>query len=115
MRDDKRAFSLLFREESRISEVGNGLATEANVQRAQDDARILETLQRLARRKGPVAAALARAAKAFGEGRKLEDVTRDLSTMPDERLMANLTLELAAADQMIKAAPEADSRTEVLS
>ena len=35
--------------------------------------------------------------------------------MPDERLMANLTLELAAADQMIKAAPEADSRTEVLS
>jgi hypothetical protein len=77
LRDDRRVFGLLAREEARITEAGNVLDTETNLARAQDDATILETLQRLARRKGPVADALARAAEGLRAGRRLQDVTRD--------------------------------------
>lgn len=81
---DKQAFSLLVRERARIEEAGNILDASANARRAQDDGQTLEALQKLARRKGPIADALAQAAEDLRAGRPrsaiigrfIEDVRR---------------------------------------
>jgi len=82
IKKDKAAFAVLVREQSRIEQAGNVLAGDVNAARLADDERLLEQLQRLARRAGPVADALASAAKSVHEGtartvaaqRFLEDV-----------------------------------------
>jgi hypothetical protein len=74
---DKQAFSVLVREKARIEAEGNVLDAGANLRRAQDDAQTLDTLQKLARRKGPIADALAHAAEQLRAGRKSADVVGD--------------------------------------
>src|SRR5690606_10131926 len=62
------AFGTVIRERARLEAEGNVLAVTANEKREAEDAIIIETVQRLARRTGPVADALNRAAKALADG-----------------------------------------------
>lgn len=71
---DRAAFSVLLREAGRLEEAGNVLAKEANQARVVDDAQILAILQSEARRKGPLADALATAAKDLKAGASLKRV-----------------------------------------
>lgn len=77
IRKDRAAFSTLVREEARLTGAGNRLATETNIERATQDAEVLATLQATARRKGPVADALAAAAKRLKDGEPRQTVVRD--------------------------------------
>ncbi|MGH7176649.1 MAG: hypothetical protein ACREJC_04650 [Tepidisphaeraceae bacterium] len=77
LKKDRQAFGTLVREERRITEAGNVLDQDINRRRADEDAQLIETLQKLARRVGPVADALARAAKSLNEGRKLGDAVAE--------------------------------------
>jgi len=74
---DRQAFRTLVREAGRIEEAGNKLRKDANARRAEEDAALIETLQKLARRKGEVADALAKAAERLARGEKLADVGGD--------------------------------------
>jgi hypothetical protein len=77
IRKDRAAFATLVREEARLTGAGNKLATQTNAKRATQDAEILATLQAQARRKGPVADALAAAAKRLKDGGSRQVVVRD--------------------------------------
>lgn len=77
IRKDKAAFATLVREEERISGAGNKLATATNQERASQDAALLATIQAAARRKGPVADALAAGAKRLKDGESKSAVVRD--------------------------------------
>lgn len=77
IRKDRAAFSTLVKEEDRISSAGNKLATSANQERAAQDAALLATIQAAARRKGPVADALAAGAKRLKDGESRSAVVRD--------------------------------------
>lgn len=77
IRKDRAAFSTLVREEARLTGAGNKLATQSNAERATQDAEILATLQAQARRKGPIADALAAAAKRLNAGESRQIVVRD--------------------------------------
>lgn len=77
IRKDRAAFNMLVKEEARIAGAGNKLATETNLQRTRSDAEILATLQATARRKGPVADALAAAAKSLYDGTPRQVAVRD--------------------------------------
>lgn len=77
IRKDRAAFATLVREEARLTGAGNRLATQTNAERATQDAEILATLQATARRKGPVADALAAAAKRLNDGESRQAVVRD--------------------------------------
>lgn len=68
IRKDRAAFNTLVKEQVRLIDAGNQLATDTNKERAQSDAEILATLQATARRKGPIADALAESAKQLSEG-----------------------------------------------
>ncbi len=74
IRRDVSAFRTLVREEDRIAEAGNVLVTDVNLRRAQADAETLEIVQRLARRRGPVADALATAAQELKAGGRTGEV-----------------------------------------
>lgn len=77
IRKDRAAFATLVKEEARLTGAGNKLATQTNAERAAQDAEILATLQAQARRKGPVADALAAAAKQLKDGTSRQVVVRD--------------------------------------
>lgn len=77
IRKDRAAFATLVKEEARLTGAGNKLATQTNAERAAQDAEILATLQAQARRKGPVADALATAAKQLKDGTSRQVVVRD--------------------------------------
>ncbi len=77
IRKDRAAFNVLVKEEARITGAGNQLNTKSNAERATQDAEILATLQATARRKGPVADALAAAAKQLADGAPRQVVVRD--------------------------------------
>ena len=77
IRKDRAAFNTLVKEEARLTGAGNQLATASNAERATQDAEILATLQAQARRKGPVADALAAAAKQLHDGASRQAVVRD--------------------------------------
>lgn len=62
IRKDRAAFNMLVKEEGRLTKGGNKLATKTNAERAEQDAKVLAVLQAEARRKGPIADALAEAA-----------------------------------------------------
>lgn len=76
IRKDRAAFATLVKEEARLTGAGNQLATASNAERASQDAEILATLQAQARRKGPVADALAAAAKQLHDGGNRAAVVR---------------------------------------
>lgn len=82
IKQDKQAFSTLVREQDRLTQAGNILKGDVNAAKVQDDALLLESLQRLARRKGPVADALAQAASDLHGG-----VSRAVAT---ERFLADV-------------------------
>jgi len=77
IRKDRAAFATLVKEEARLTGAGNTLATATNAERATQDAAILATLQAQARRKGPIADALAAAAKRLKDGDSRPAVVRD--------------------------------------
>lgn len=77
IRKDRAAFATLVKEEARLTGAGNKLATQTNAERAAQDAEILATLQAQARRKGPVADALAAAARKLKDGTSRQVVVRD--------------------------------------
>lgn len=77
IKKDRSAFSTLVREEGRLSGAGNKLATKSNEERASLDAELLANLQASARRKGPIADALAKGAKDLKDGKPRKDVIRD--------------------------------------
>lgn len=58
LRKEKTVFSTLAREADRIESAGNRLARDTNAQRAKSDGELVEILQTLAHRSGPVADAL---------------------------------------------------------
>lgn len=74
IRKDRAAFTTLVKEKDRIASAGNKLVTDKNTERADEDAKLLATLQATARRKGPVADALAVAAKKLHEGQPRRQV-----------------------------------------
>lgn len=63
LRRDRAAFNLVAREAQRLSTEGNILEGTRNASRAQADAHLLDLLQRLATRKGPISDALSDAAR----------------------------------------------------
>ncbi len=69
IKKDKSTFAHLVGNKARIENVGNKLNHDANAGRLADDELILQNLQRLARRKGPIGDALAQAAKDIAEGK----------------------------------------------
>ena len=77
LRKDRAAFNTLVKEEARLTGAGNKLATATNLERAQTDAEILATLQATARRKGPIADALAAAAKSLHDGTPRQVAVRE--------------------------------------
>lgn len=77
IRKDRAAFQTLVREEERISGAGNVLKSDVNLERAQQDAALLATIQATARRKGPVAEALATGAQRLKDGESKSAVVRD--------------------------------------
>ena len=76
LKKDRAVFNRLVEEQNRIAEAGNVLDTGANAQRAQTDAVIIEAIDRLSRRAGPVAAALNDAARAVAGGARAGDAAR---------------------------------------
>lgn len=76
IRKDRAAFNTLVKEEDRIAGAGNKLVSAKNAERATEDAKLLATLQATARRKGPVADALAVAAQRLHEGQSLQQATK---------------------------------------
>ena len=67
LRQDKSAFENLVRNKDRIEGEGNQLAQKANVDRANQDSQAIETLTKLANRKGNLSDALTEAAKVARE------------------------------------------------
>jgi len=88
LRKDRQAFGTLVREENRLTEEGNVLAGDRNRQRAEEDAKAIEKIQRLARRKGPIADALAEAANQVRAGKRPGDAAASfidtIRKAPDE-------------------------------
>ena len=68
LRKDRAVFNRLIEEKNRIAEEGNLLDTAANTERAVQDAILIEAIDRLSRRVGPVATALDDAARAVAGG-----------------------------------------------
>lgn len=67
LRDDKKVFSTLDREASRIEAAGNVLV-DTNASRAERAAQLAQILTKLATRSGPVSAALNRSAQTVADG-----------------------------------------------
>ena len=73
---DKAAFKTLVKNETSFTDAGNKLAADKNQERANQDAKILAILQVEARRTGPIADALAVAAKQLHEGASTQAAVR---------------------------------------
>jgi len=77
LRADKNTFNNLVRNQSRIEQEGNQLATNINKQRAINDATALQIIQNLANKKGGISDALSEAAKKFKEEGSPASATQD--------------------------------------
>ncbi|KHQ51095.1 LPD38 domain-containing protein [Mameliella alba] len=76
LKKDKATFSRLVREGDKIEGAGNKLDADANTRRVEDDAKVLEYLQRQANTKGPISDALSKAARDLKAGRTLSQAAR---------------------------------------
>ncbi|WP_273280951.1 LPD38 domain-containing protein [Pseudooceanicola atlanticus] len=76
LRKDRATFARLGAEADKIEGAGNQLDKGANQRRADDDAKVLEYLQRQANTKGPISDALSTAARSIKEGRPLAEAAR---------------------------------------
>lgn len=68
LRKDKSVFTMLSKDEQIVTEEGNVLQSDANQKRAQTDARLIEIIDRLSNRAGPVSDAFNAAARNVGGG-----------------------------------------------
>ncbi len=68
LRRDRTVFNTLVGDKAKIEEAGNRLAGDINAQRAKTDAEAIQTLQKLAHRKGPLSDALNDAAERARSG-----------------------------------------------
>lgn len=78
LKKDKQVFRTLAEQESKISEAGNILDTQANIARLSDDEKTLATLSALANTKGPVSDAINAAARRVKDGETVAKATKDL-------------------------------------
>ncbi len=76
LKKDKATFSRLVQEGDKIEGAGNKLDADANTRRVEDDAKVLEYLQRQANTKGPISDALSKAARDLKAGRSLSQVAK---------------------------------------
>ncbi len=77
LKKDKQVFAMLTREEGLVEGAGNVLDRDANAQRALHDATLIEYIEKLVNRKGPVADAFNAAARKVSEGEKAAGAARD--------------------------------------
>ena len=75
-RQERSTFLTLVEREEAIAEAGNVLARAANLERIEESGRMLESLSRLATRKGPISDALTEAARGLREGRTVRQAAR---------------------------------------
>jgi hypothetical protein len=119
IKQDRGAFKTLIREEDRLSAAGNVLASEANAARLADDEFILAQIQKLSRRSGAIADALAAAAsnQTSRPERPAIRPSEDFSMLSKETFQRvwNAGLKAAALDQWTKQVMQAGmSEEEVL-
>lgn len=69
LKKDKQIFAMLAEEENRVASAGNILDTATNTERAATDALLIEIIEKLANRSGPVGDAFNAAAKAVAGGK----------------------------------------------
>jgi len=86
LRQDRRIFATLTEEAERIESAGNRLSRDTNQERANANAVLLETLQKLATRRGPVSDALNEAARAVADGQTAARAARDFTRRLDDLL-----------------------------
>lgn len=68
LKKDKQVFNMLAQEENRVASAGNILDTATNTERAATDGLLIEIIEKLANRSGPVGDAFNAAAKAVASG-----------------------------------------------
>ena len=78
LKKDKQVFRTLAEQETKISEAGNILDTQANIARLTDDEKTLATLSALANTKGPISDAINAAARRVKDGESVAQATKDL-------------------------------------
>ena len=78
LKKDKAVFKTLAEQESKITEAGNILDTQANIARLTDDEKTLATLSALANTKGPISDAINAAARRVKDGETVAKATKDL-------------------------------------
>ena len=78
LKKDKQVFRTLAEQETKISEAGNILDTQANIARLTDDEKTLATLSALANTKGPISDAINAAARRVKDGETVAKATKDL-------------------------------------
>lgn len=69
LKKDRQVFAMLAQEENRVASAGNILDTATNVERAASDARLIEIIEKLANRSGPVGDAFNAAARDVAGGK----------------------------------------------
>jgi hypothetical protein len=69
LKKDKQVFAMLAEEENRVASAGNILDTATNTERAATDGLLIEIIEKLANRSGPVGDAFNAAAKAVAGGK----------------------------------------------
>lgn len=76
LKRDKKVFAMLADEESRVASAGNVLDTAANRTRADEDTLLIEAIDKLSNRRGPVADAFNTAARAVAGGERAAGAAR---------------------------------------
>ena len=76
LRKNKAAFNVLLKNGTKIEGAGNKLDQDANAAQVQQDAMVLEYVQRQANMKGPISEALTAAARAVKAGQSVADARR---------------------------------------
>lgn len=69
LKRDKQVFAMLANEEARVASAGNIVDTASNVERAATDARLIEIIEKLANRSGPIGDAFNAAARDVAGGK----------------------------------------------
>lgn len=77
IRSDKKLFASLVRDADAIEGAGNRLATDVNAARATDASELIDQIDALSYRKGPIGDALNEAAKSVREGRAVAQASRN--------------------------------------
>ncbi len=78
IKKDKAVFKTLAEQESKITEAGNILDTQANIARLTDDEKTLAILSALANSKGPISDVINAAARRVKDGETVAKATKDL-------------------------------------